>query len=200
MTSDAVRNNSSPAGLLASGAIAGVLSFLGGYLLTYLLKAGSVSDLFTTTLGEAQGSGLSPPGDWQVVGWFFFQMHTVATETTLTAGSLSETSTTTGSVESWLLLVPIALLVAFGYIVARNADVRGIAAGAQAGATVTVGYAAVTVAAVFLSSWSESVSAFGETATVTVGPAVVTGILTAGVIYPLVLGAVGGAVAVLSAS
>ena len=199
MTSDAVRNNSSPAGLLASGAIAGVLSFLGGYLLTYLLKAGSVSDLFTTTLGEAQGSGLSPPGDWQVVGWFFFQMHTVATETTLTAGSLSETSTTTGSVESWLLLVPIALLVAFGYIVARNADVRGIAAGAQAGATVTVGYAAVTVAAVFLSSWSESVSAFGETATVTVGPAVVTGILTAGVIYPLVLGAVGGAVAVLSA-
>ena len=39
----------------------------------------------------------------------------------------------------------------------------------------------------------------GETATVTVGPAVVTGILTAGVIYPLVLGAVGGAVAVLSA-
>jgi hypothetical protein len=199
MTSDAVRNNSSPAGLLASGAIAGVLSFLGGYLLTYLLKAGSVSDLFTTTLGEAQGSGLSPPGDWQVVGWFFFQMHTVATETTLTAGSLSETSTTTGSVESWLLLVPIALLIAFGYIVARNADVRGIAAGAQAGATVTVGYAAVTVAAVFLSSWSESVSAFGETATVTVGPAVVTGILTAGVIYPLALGAVGGAVAVLSA-
>lgn len=199
MTSDTVRNNSSPAGLLASGAIAGVLAFLGGYLLTYLLKAGSVSDLFTTTLGEAQGSGLSQPGDWQVVGWFFFQMHTVATETILTAGSLSETSATTGSVESWLLLVPIALLLAFGYIVARNADVGGIADGAQAGATVTVGYAAVTVAAVFLSSWSESVSAFGETATVTVGPAVVTGILTAGVIYPLVLGAVGGAVAVLSA-
>jgi len=180
---------------LVPGAVAGIAAFLAGYVLTFVLKSGEVSELLTRSLGEAGGGGITPPGDWQVVGWFFFQMHTVATETTLALNGQTQTSTTTGSVESWMLLVPIVLLAAAGFVVARRVGSREILAGAQAGATVVVGYVVLAVVFAFLTAWSASVSAFGGTASVTIGPALVTGILTAGIIYPLAAGAVGGAFA-----
>ena len=128
---------------LASGAVAGTVTFLVGYALTFLLKAGEVSELLTRSLGDTGGSGLSLPGDWQVVGWFFFQMHNVGTRTQISAGGRSQTGTTTGGVETWMLLIPIVLLFLAGFVVARRANVRDTLAGAQAGAVVLVGYAAL---------------------------------------------------------
>jgi hypothetical protein len=177
------------------GTVAGIAAFLGGYVLTFILKSGQVSELLTRSLGEAQGSGITPPGDWQVVGWFFFQMHTVGTETTLALNGQTRTGTTTGGVESWMFLIPIALLLAAGFVVARRTDASEILTGAQAGATVVVGYVLLAVVFAVLTTWSASVSALGGTASITIGPALVTGVLTAGMIYPLAVGAVGGAFA-----
>jgi hypothetical protein len=182
---------------VGSGGVAGAVAFLAGYVLTFLVKSGDVSDLLTRSLGEAQGSGLALPGDWQVVGWMFFQMHNVATETTLTIGGQSQTTTTAGSVESWLLLVPLVLLAAAGFVVARQATVTDTLAGAQAGAMVTVGYAVCTLLGGFLVTWSAS--GFGGGASISIGPPLLTGTLTAGLIYPLVVGAVGGALGATTA-
>lgn len=189
------RSNTTLRSALVPGAVAGIAAFLGGYVLTFIVKSGEVSELLTRSLGEAQGSGITPPGDWQVVGWFFFQMHTVATETTLALNGQTRTSTTTGSVESWMFLIPIVLLLAAGFVVARRTDASEILAGAQAGAMVVAGYVLLAVVFAVLSAWSASVSAFGGTASLTIGPAFVTGVLTAGIIYPLAVGAVGGALA-----
>jgi hypothetical protein len=181
---------------LLPGAVAGVVAFLAGYLLTLLVKSGDVSDLFTRSLGDAQGSGITPPGDWQVIGWFFFQMHTVATETTLAVGGQSQTTTTAGSIESWMLLVPIVLLAGAGFIVARQANVDGILGGARAGATTVLGYVILAAVTAFVVTWSASISALGGTASVSIGPPVAVGVLTVGIIYPLAFGAIGGALAI----
>jgi hypothetical protein len=183
---------------LVSGAVAGVVTFLAGYALTFLVKSGDISELLTRSLGEAQGSGITPPGDWQVVGWFFFQTHTVATETVLTIGGQSQTTTTSGRVESWMLLVPVALLVSAGFVVARQSEASDALGGARAGATVVSGYLVLAVGAAVLVTWSASVSGLGGTASLSIGPPMLTGILTVGIVYPLGLGAVGGAIGSLT--
>jgi hypothetical protein len=120
-------------------------------------------------------------------------MHAIATETTLTLGGTTQTTTTNGTVEPWLLLVPVVLLLVAGFVVSWQTSPTEPFGGAQAGAFVTAGYLPLALAAAVLVTWR--VSGFDGGASASVGPSLVTGVLVAGLLYPVAFGALGGAAA-----
>lgn len=92
--------------------------------------------------------------------------------------------------------VPILVLVAVGVGLARAVGARDPAVGAIAGALTAVGYAVLTVAGTYVFEFSEPVTFGGfqwgsATVTPTLGPMTV---LVMGLLYPIVFGAVGGAI------
>ena len=172
---------------LRPAALGGAVSFVVGYLLTYLLKIGDVNEALRSPLLDL--SGLPTPGDWQVIGWFFLSAHNVAVTVAVGAGATTTTRALGIDVPTWLLLVPIGLLVVAGFAVVRYAQVSQPARGAMAGAAVALPYLVLAVLLTLLSAWTVG----GGGATVRVAPALLTGVLVAGVAYPVVFGGLGGA-------
>jgi hypothetical protein len=174
----------------AAGFVGGVAAFVAGYLVTFLVEGRDIGGVFGG-LDEIPISEIPLPADWQVIGWYFYQMHNVGTEVTVSFVGRSETYTLSSPVEPWLALVPVAALLIAGFGVARTTNAETLERGAFAGATVAVGYFVLVVAFALLVGWS--VSRVGGS--ISVGPNPVPAALLAGVLYPVVLGAVGGAVA-----
>jgi len=90
----------------------------------------------------------------------------------------------------WLFLVPPVLLVLAGALVAVAGRAEGPLRGAVGGATVTVAYLPLSVVGAFLFAIS-----VGDA---TAGPTLATAVLLAGIVYPLVFGAIGGALGTLA--
>lgn len=180
---------------LPGGVAAGVVAFVLGYAVAYLAAAGDVAAQLDPF------SPLSdPPAVWQGVGWVAFAMHNVPVRTVGSVGGVVETTLRAGELrETWLLLVPVVLLAVVGYLLARNAGTDAPADGALAGTTVTAGYLPAAVLGLVLVRWSLEGSALGQSVDVTIGPDPVAAVLVAGLLYPAVLGAAGGAVAGLVA-
>ena len=174
------------------GAAAGAVAFVAGYVLTYAWRAPSVNDSLQGLNLIADLLGLQAIPTWKAVAWLFFGAHGVVTRFPTPTGGTQLVNMVEqsgdGTVAALYLLVPVVLLLA-GAATARRADARAAGDGAIAGATVTIGYAVLAAAFTFLSS-----HAIGDTGA-TIAPDPVTGILLAGVVYPAVFGAIGGAVA-----
>lgn len=172
---------------LVAGTVGGALSWTLGYLLTYLWRApGIEADL-------AGDVGLLFDGDrvvWKIVGWLFFNAHSVSTKLTVPVGTteLNFVSTADDPRLAALYLVPPILLGLAGLAVARwtepSNDPRD---GGRAGATIVLGYALLSTVGVVAFTASTNVGQLG--------PDPVRGILLAGVLYPLCFGALGGVVA-----
>ncbi len=193
------------------GAVAGGLSFLVGYVLTgglYLIEA-------SDGIGDASGESTGELGVTTVdlVGWLFYNAHFVDVGTsvfglsiwvnlltgelggTLGAwaqqfgtGEFGESSAFTGVADLvplavWLL-VPVVVLLAVGYVLARRDDATDPRDGARAGASQAVGYFLLAVVGTFLFS-----------ATFDVGPQLEASAAVMGLLYPIVFGGAGGAVA-----
>ena len=170
---------------LAAGAGAGVAAYLLGYLLTYLVTSGSMEERLSGFNFLADLFGSETVAVWQGVGWVFYNAHFVSTRSTGGFGgsrSVNFITQSDGSGMLLLYLVPVVLLAAAGLFVARwgGAEVTGDAA--MAGATVAVGYLPLALLGQFLFTYDG-----------TVAPDLVTAVLLAGLVYPLLLGAVGGA-------
>lgn len=162
---------------LGIGAAAGVGAWLLTYLFTYLLTA---SEFQNSIIGQ-----LSDIPTWKSVGWVFFNAHFVST--VVDVPIVGGTTNFIGSESAFtplLYVLPVLLLLIAGVAVGRAADVAEMdgANAALSGATVVLGYGVLSILGVFLF------------ATDNVSPDLVPGILLAGVLYPIVLGA-GGAVA-----
>jgi len=169
-------------------AVAGVVAYLVEYLVIYLWQANSVRSQLRGINAVIQLLGGRAIPAWQAVGWLFYDAHFVAfTYPGLGGGRTATNLIPNGNAPQLLYVVPpIALLIA-GYLVARYAGSVGPGGGAIAGAAVVIGYVVLSVIGVF---------AFRVTSgNAWVGPDVVTGILLAGVVYPVVLGGIGGAIA-----
>lgn len=166
-------------GSLVAGAIGGVV----GYLVSYVV-------LFLFLLLE--GGNILQQQAMQAAGWVFYGAHNV--DVTISALGQSQSQNvlqTLSGVTSIPVfvyyLVPIVVLVAVGYIVASRVRTGGnVAAGAAAGATVTIGYLILAVAGTFFFA----IGSGGASA----GPDLLTSALVAGLAYPVVFGAVGGAI------
>jgi len=178
------RSESDTAVLLARGGLVGLAAWLLGYLVTFLLHAGSVREAFATNVIEFFAGD---PVTWKLIGWLYFNAHFVATSVPGLFGS-SNTNFLSGAEEVTLLVlyvVPIVVLLAAGAAVARGTS--DPTEGAKAGATVALGYLVASVVGAFLVRIS-----VGDAVA---GPALVTAILLSGIVYPLVFGGIGGAAA-----
>lgn len=179
-------------GLLTRGAIAGVGAWLAGYLIAYIWKSETVLESLRGVgfVSELLGGQAIPA--WKGVSWLFLNAHFVATRIPTIAGGTRTANFVTGEGGSTLLLVlPALLLVVAGAVVAFGRS-DNPANGAKAGAGLVVGYLPLSVAAAFLTA-----HAIGNTE-VAISPDPVTAILLAGVVYPVVFGAIGGVLSSLA--
>lgn len=169
---------------LATGAVGGVVSYAVGYLAVYMLTASDIQNSFVGRLLEfATGESAA----WKVVGWVFYNGHFVDTTVPGLLGTSSVNLITEVDAFSALIyVIPPVLLLLAGLAVGRVTDATTPFDGAKAGAAVTVGYAVAAVVGTFLFAINT-----GDAA---IAPDRVTGILLAGIVYPAVFGALGGAV------
>ncbi|WP_338729431.1 hypothetical protein [Haladaptatus sp. DJG-WS-42] len=165
------------------GALAGVAAYLFGYLVTYLLAAPRLDDLFAVQAFEFF-TGENPV--WKLTGWLFYNEHFVSTIVPRLAGSdmvnfLAESDDGSATL---LFFLPVILLVVAGAIAARGQSGTGTSQHAKAGASVVIGYVlpALVGAQLFRLELENS----------TAGPDFVTALLVAGLLYPLLFGALGG--------
>jgi hypothetical protein len=125
---------------------------------------------------------------YKLVGWVFYNSHFV--ETVVNGAHVTVAGNAIGGDQGFtplLFVVPPALLLAAGLAVGRFQGVEAPGAGALAGAAVVPVYLVLSVVGLVLF-------------TVTAGPATgrpdpLLAILLAGVVYPTVFGAAGGALA-----
>lgn len=167
-------------------ALAGVGSFLLGYVITYGWKANAVERALEPLNVAADLFGGDPIPAWKVVGWLFFGAHFVPT--TIEVGPLGPRTVDliaagNGSLELLYLLPPVLLLVAGGLVGWRTDRLSSVGDRALAGAAVALGYAPVALLTVALVRIGES------------GPGIVRTALIAAVLYPVVFGVSGALVA-----
>lgn len=181
---EAIKNN------VAVGAGLGVAAFVVNYVLMYVFAV------------VVDGVDTGDEG-WKAVGQVLFNSQFVGTE--LSGGGDTLTyNIVTGSSSSDVFdpgatdvastvpsvvyhAVPIVVLLLAGLLVVRQAQgLRDVVAAAAAGATVVVGYLVLSVAGAFL---FETESGMGDAA-----PELLMAVVLAGVVFPLVAGAIGGAI------
>lgn len=177
---------------LVRGTVVGVATSLAGYLVTYLWQASRVRESLSGINAILQFFGGEQIPAWKAVGWLFFNAHFVRTQFPGFGGMQSQNFVTSGDFPVLLYAVPVVLLLATGFLLAWTRQPVDLQQGAMDGATITIGYAGVAVITVFLFGASR-----GDAS---IAPDPVTGVLLAGIVYPLVLGAVGGALAGLAHS
>lgn len=183
-TTDIVTDN------LPVAAGVGAASYVVGYVLTFV---------FVTI----DGVDSSQIDSWKFVGWVFYGGHNVDIESTASGGGMSQSETfsifgnqapsdlTSTIPEILYMLVPVLVLVIAGFLVygmvGRQLDT---ASAAGVGASVALGYLVLSVVGIFLFEWSRSQGG----ASLNIGPEMTMGILLAGIVYPIVFGAIGGIV------
>lgn len=170
---------------VGEGALGGVGAYVLGYLFTYLWKAQEYRDAFARIQPVVEIFGGEPPAPWKIIGWLYYSAHFV--ESRVAAGPVTAyvnlVARGEGTLEVLYVVPPLFLLIA-GYLVARRTGNREtIADGAQAGALVVSGYLVLVLVGVFAFQVNGS------------GPEPVPSLLLAGLVYPLVFGASGGAIA-----
>jgi hypothetical protein len=185
---------------LKLGAVFGVGTYVVGFIVTFVLvqidselDASEFDGLF----------GLSPDvSSLDLAGWVFYNAHFVDTEFSASGGdgSNSESSriiaeNSTQIPEVVFYIVPILLLVGAGYLLVQQEYVTEGVDAALSGGSLVIGYLPLAVIGTFLFTASNSTSVAESEVTISFGPATGTGILLAGIIFPLVLGAVGGLIA-----
>jgi hypothetical protein len=172
------------------GAAAGLAAYVVGYLVTYVWQSGAVQDALAgyNFVVDLLGGATIPA--WKGVGWLFYNAHAVAfTAPALGGGRTSRNFIAAGDAPALLYLLPPLLLLAAGFVLARVVDASDPQDGAIAGARVTAGYLALAVLGLV---------AFRHGSDATIHVAYATGVLLAGVVYPLVFGAAGGALAAVT--
>lgn len=176
---------------LVPGAVTGVVAWILGYVFTYLLVATDVEESALNRIIEFfEGESAT----YELVGWVFYNAHLVDVSYS-GLGPFSPPRNFIGGEDGFTLLlyvIPPLLLVAGGLAVARMNGATETNEGAIAGALVVPGYLVLTVVGVFLFE-------------VTVGgasgaPDLIPAVFIAGLVYPVVFGAIGGVIASLTAS
>lgn len=177
---------------LKLGAAFGAAAYVVGYIITYVMVE------FDDEINTNELSGeIADTTD--LVGWVFYNAHFVDTEFSRTLDGTTETETerliaenTTQIPDLVYTLVPIVLLIGAGYLLLQRSYVTGMTDAALSGAGVVVGYLPLAVLGTFLFEASESVQTFGGEASVSIGPEAANAIVLAGIIFPVLFGAVGG--------
>lgn len=166
------------------GTAGGAIAFALGYLGTWVLAGTKAANV--TAYGPFGGA----IPDWKALFWLLYDAHFVGTRTPEVfgpggslwgGGDLVDTAALLG-VES-LYVVPVVILVVAGAVLATRAGVPTPRGGAIVGATLAVGYLAAVVLGLFPTTHGG------------IAPSPLRAIVIAGIVYPVVFGAIGGALA-----
>lgn len=180
---------------LAGGAAGGLAAYVLGYLVVYATQRGRVGEELRGFNVFADLFGGDPIPAWKAVGWVFYNAHLVATEVPTPLGGTRVVNfiaeADAGSLAAMYLVPPLLLLVA-GLLAGRLASATEPTEGALAGSLVAVGYLPLALFGVVVFGY-----AIGDG---TIAPVLPTAGLLAGIVYPAVFGAVGGAAATLLGS
>ena len=169
---------------IVGGAIAGIVSWVAGYVLTYLVVASEVRDSPLHRIVEALGG---EPATYEIVGWVFYNAHLVDTVIQDVPLVGSHATTYIGGEDGFTMVlyaIPIASLLLAGIALAAAWGVSDVTEGTLVGITVLPGYLIASVAGVVLFE-------------VTVGgasgaPDFLAGVVLAGIAYPLLVAGAGG--------
>ncbi|MFB6166078.1 MAG: hypothetical protein ABEJ31_13030 [Haloarculaceae archaeon] len=191
MSVDSLRSRARPYG---TGAVAGAAAYLLGYVFTYALTSGRVRDSsLAWFLQNATGDDVT----WKLVGWLFYNAQFVSTIVDVRAPFVSGTDAVNfvgqNDVfsQALYLLAPL-LLVAAGLAVARRRLASDDAGDAVlTGATVAVGYLPLAVLGAVLFSV--------EVGSSSAAPDLLLAAVLAGVVYPVVFGAIGALIGLRTA-
>lgn len=173
--------------LLPRGLVAGVLAFVGGYLITYLSEGPRIESRIAPMEGILQLFQAEPLGTWRVVGWVFYGAHFVDTRIQITLGPIQSPVTVdliaegAGAMEILYIVPPVLLLLA-GAAVAWSMDVESVTEGATAGALVVIGYGPVIAIGVIVFAYNG------------IQPEPLPAIVIAGIAYPIICGGIGGGI------
>lgn len=167
---------------LLPGFVAGVLAWLAGYAVTYLVVG---SDLRQSSFNRAIEVFEGEQATVEMVGWVLFNAHFV--DTVVRGLPVVGRRTTTfiggdGGFTPALYLVPPLLLLVAGVVLGRIAATAN-GSSASAGVAVVPGY----LLASLVGAIGFEVTAAGTTA----GPELVPAVALAGIAYPVVFGTVG---------
>lgn len=172
---------------IGRGTVAGVVAFVLGYLFTYVLAESRVRESLEGVNAVIQFFGGEQIPAWRAVGWLFFNMHYVRTHLPGVGGTRTQNFASTGDFSVLLYAVPIVILLVTGFVLVWSRGPTDLRDGAMDGATIAIGYAGAAIVGLFL---------FGVTrGDASISPDPVTGVLLAGIVYPVVFGAIGGALA-----
>lgn len=170
-------------------AVAGVAAWLVGYVFTYLLIA---TDIEQSPLNRLVEFFEGDSATYELVGWVFYNAHLV--DISYEGISIfTPPRSFVGGEEGFtvlLYLIPPALLLIAGLAIGRYRGVTKPNGGAVTGALVTPGYLILSTVGVFLFS----VSVGGASG----APDLVPAIALAGLVYPVVFGALGGVLAAMT--
>jgi len=181
---------------IGGGLIGGVLAYALGYGTIAIAKSDAIESaagLFG--LLSQFGGEIDYPAGWKLAGWMFYRAHNVDVliDNSGTDSANPIPFTETVFWEPWFLAVPVIALLLVGAVLAYVTATRSAMTGALAGVSVVLGYGLAAIAGVVVTGWSvssEGVLRFEASA----GPDLLTAVLLAGIAYPLVLGAIGGAI------
>lgn len=167
---------------------AGLAAFVTGYLVTYLLQRDSVEETLQSVNFVLELFGNEPIPPERAVGWLFYNAHFVDVRMPGLVGerTVNFIANGEGSSLAVLYVVPPLLLLGAGLLVAWYAAAASPLEGAVAGALVAAGYLPAVIGGRMAVTYT-----VGDGA---VAPEAATAVLLAGLAYPLVFGALGGAV------
>ncbi|AKH97459.1 hypothetical protein [Halanaeroarchaeum sulfurireducens] len=167
------------------GVSAGIVTWILGYVLAYLIVAPDIRESSINRLVDAFDGA---PATYEMVGWVFYNAHFVDTVFQSVPLLGSTASTYIGGEDGFttlLYLIPVGLLVAAGLALARYQGSTTPTRGMLVGVTAVPGYLLLSIAGVFLFE----VNALGASG----APDLLPAIGLAGIAYPLVFAGAGGA-------
>ena len=168
-----------------TGTISGIGAFLAGYALTYLWLGRQIESTLEPIEIVLALFQAEPIGTWRAVGWFYYGAHFVDLRVTARLGFIEATTTidliTQGDGNLQLLyLLPLLLLLIGGFLISVHADAASPREGLLAGGSVILGYGPVIVIGWYLVNHNG------------ISPDLLPTLFIAGVVYPVILGSIGG--------
>mgnify|MGYP006280893655 CR=1 FL=1 len=178
---------------IVGGLVYGVVSYVLGLVLTFVLALGVTG---SETPVDVYAADAGP----YAIGWLFYSVHNVGivfdlAGETQTMNLIEQAYTAAidpGIPKIAFYLLPIVVLFVFGLVLARRTSYDGVPTEidrAKAGASVAIGYLAMTVlgaVAIF------SVSNTSQGATVSIQPQLGSAVIVMGLLYPIVAGGLAG--------
>jgi hypothetical protein len=157
------------------GAIVGVASFVITYIATGIVFS----------VGYSGNGVTSEFPTWKAGGWAFYSVHNA---NIIPISQLAELFGAGLVPTPIAYLIPPAVLAGAGYYLAKDSGTESYTEGAAWGATILLGYLPLCFVGIFLTSHStEGIISFE------ISPDFTTSLLFAGILYPALFGALGGA-------